>query len=88
MSRRGLGPNVYRDSFPGINYHLVPWLRVVGALPLLLLFKFMPWTGTSLPSHKHLQSLSRSLWIKVSDSEVVLEEARGITMCVEQLHKL
>ena len=83
-----MGPSVYRDSFPGIKHYLVPWLRVAGALPLLLLFTFMPWTGTPLPLHRHLQSLSRSLWIKLSASEGVLEEQRGITMRVEQLHKL
>ena len=88
MSRRVVGPYVHWDSFPGIKHHLVPWLRVAAALPLLLLFTFMPWTGTPLLLHRHLQSLSWPLWIKVSASEVVLEEERGITMRVEQPHKL
>jgi hypothetical protein len=87
MPKRSLGPNIYWDSFSEIKHHLVLWLRVVGALPLLPLFTFMSWTGTPLPLHEYRHSLCLSLWIKRSASEGVLKDKRGITMRVDHLHK-
>jgi hypothetical protein len=37
-------------TFELLNIHLVPRLRINGALPLLPLYAFMAWTGKTLPS--------------------------------------
>jgi hypothetical protein len=79
MSRRALRRNVYGDSFPGIKYHLVSWLRVIGALTLLSLAAFMPWTGQLHIYTDIYLSLCRSLWMKGSASEGVSKDERGIT---------
>jgi hypothetical protein len=52
--------NVHRRSFPGLkrqvrevdhNLHLVPRLRMSGAIPLFPLYSFISWTGNTSPYH-------------------------------------
>ena len=83
MGTKIISPGVYQPGCEVDHFHLVPRLRMCGAIPILLLPAFMAWRGTTL-THTHTHTHSHLLVIAIFSFLLLVYKAIGVKAKVTQ----